>query len=147
MRAGAVAVALATLALAGCGSSGSLSATQLRSSANNVCAQADRRSDQIRTPSSASGGLAFLDSGIAVLRPELDSLRSLKAPTQLSQVYGSSLTTFSRELSDLERTAHGLQTGSDPASTMKSLQARLAPLETREDRAWRALQIPACLDR
>ncbi|MBV9047279.1 MAG: hypothetical protein JOY58_03365 [Solirubrobacterales bacterium] len=147
MKAGLLSVALATLAVAGCGGSGPLSATQLRSSATHVCTQANQHSDHIATPASASGGLSFLQSGIAVLRPELGSLRTLKAPTQLSQLYAVSLTTFSRELSDLERTAHGLASGSDPVTAMKTLQARLGPLETREDRAWRQLQIPACLDR
>lgn len=148
MRAALLSAALAALALAGCGSSSApLSAPQLRSSAANVCSQADQRSDQIAIPSSASGGLPFLQHGIAVLQPELTSLRSLKAPAQLSHVYGASLNTFSRELNDLERTAHGLASGTDPVTAMKALEARLAPLETREDRAWRQLAIPACLDR
>lgn len=148
MRAALLSVALATLALAGCGSSGPLSPTQLRTDATRVCAQANQRSDQIATPSSPSGSLPFLQSGISVLRPELTSLRSLKAPSPLSHVYGVSLSAFSRELSDLERTAHGMASGSgDPASAMETLQARLAPLETRADRAWKRLDISACLDR
>ena len=147
MRVAPVVGALTALVLAGCGGSGSLSDTQLRSRATTVCATANQRTARIATPQSPAGALLFLRRGIAVLKPELAQLQTLKAPTQLSQGYSISLTAFSRKLHALEKTAAGLASGEDPASEMQALQARLAPLESREDAAWRTLDISACRDR
>lgn len=147
MRVAPVVGVLTALVLAGCGGSGSLSDTQLRSQATTVCATANQRTARIATPQSPDGALLFLRRGIAVLRPELAQLQTLKAPTQLSQAYSISLTAFSRKLHALERTAAGLASGEDPASAMHALQARLAPLESREDAAWRTLDISACRNR
>lgn len=148
MRAAILAAAVTALVLAGCGGgSSSPSNAQLRSQATRVCATANQRSDGIATPQSPGGGLLFLKRGLAVLRPELAHLRTLRAPSELSDAYAVSLTAFSRELHELEKTAHGLASGNDPVLAIKTLQARLAPLETREDGAWRKLDIPACMER
>jgi hypothetical protein len=52
-----------------------------------------------------------------------------------------------RELSILRTTSDGLDRGADPVSTIKTLQERLAPVESDEAAASRQLQIPACVSR
>ena len=138
--------AVAILLIAGCGSS-ELSDKQLRAQAAHVCATATTRTDRIQTPSSPARGAAFLTSGIAALQPEFDQLKAIRPPSDLAQVYAISVAAFSRKLAALKTAAHHLDRGADPVITIKRLQHRLAPLESSEDGAWQALQIPACLNR
>lgn len=147
MRTILTAAVLSILLLTGCGGSGSLSSSQLRSSATRVCTLANQRSGRIATPQSPADGLLFLKRGVAVLGPELAHLRTLKPSSELAGDYSTSLTAFSSELKTLEKTMHGLSAGADPVLAMKDLQRRLAPLEAREDDAWRKLGISACLNR
>lgn len=139
-----IAVGVALLAT-GCGST-SLSEKQLRSRATKLCATAAGRAGRIPTPSSAEDSLAFLTRGIDTLKPELAGLRELKAPDDLDDIYQTSLKAFGNKLDALEQTVHKLHSGEDPVVAWKTLQERLGPLESTEDGAWRALDIPACLN-
>lgn len=132
--------------LAGCGSS-QLSASDLRTEATRVCVTASQATSRIPNPKSPTDANAFLEQGIAVLRPELAGLKALSPPSDLAQVYGISLHAFSRKLGALDATVRGLDSGADPVTAVQSLQKRLTPLESEEDGAWTALQIPACLNR
>jgi hypothetical protein len=136
----------AVLLIAGCGST-ELSDRQLRAQATRVCATATRRTDRIRTPSSPAQGAAFLKKGIAVLEPEYNQLKAIHPPSDLAKVYEISVTAFSRKLAALKTAADRLDHGRDPAVAMRTLQHRLVPLESSEDGAWSALQVPACVNR
>ncbi|MGA2928742.1 MAG: hypothetical protein ABSG43_22685 [Solirubrobacteraceae bacterium] len=141
-----VAAALcAALALPGCGS-GSLTAAQLRNRATQVCTTADRLTATIPTPATPAASGTFLRRGLAVLEPELAALRVLKAPGDLDQVYATSIDALADKLQALTGAVRGLRAGEDPRGTITSLARRLAPLESKEDGAWRALGIPACID-
>lgn len=137
------AAGLTALAVAACGSS-SPSDNQLRSQATAICSHANRVIGRIATPSSASGGGAFLENGIAALKPELQQLKRLPAPGDASDVWSTAIRSLSGELSALNSAAAKIQAGGDPVASYKSLQQTLGPLETQANNAWQALQIPAC---
>jgi hypothetical protein len=141
-----VIAALAALVLGGCGSS-SLSNTQLSQDASRICATANRRTARIPTPTATAGGAAFLARGAAALGPELTGLRALRAPSDLAPVYATALSASAAELSALRATARQLKRGDDPVSAIRTLQRRLAPIESRGDDAWQTLKISACLSR
>ena len=145
-RAGAVLAPLLAVVLVGCGSP-ELSDVQLRKHATQLCSAANRQADRIVTPATPAAAIAYLDRGIAVFRPELAGLRKLRPPSDLATGYSTSVGAFSQELSELESTVRKLHGGADPVSATKTLARRLAPLEATEDRAWSALDVPACLDR
>lgn len=136
-------MALTALTMAGCGSS-SASPTQIRSQATSICATANRQIGRVPTPSSAAGGLAFLNSGIAALKPEVRSLRQLGVSGDSANVWNTAIRALSDQLAVLQSTASKLQSGADPVQAFKSLEQTLAPLETQANGAWQALQIPAC---
>ncbi|HEY2317264.1 MAG TPA: hypothetical protein VGH67_03120 [Solirubrobacteraceae bacterium] len=138
------ALALA-LALAGCGGSSSMSAQQLRTKAARACTAATQRLDRIPTPKVPSEGAAFLRRGIAALGPEVAALSTLQ-PGDLGTQWGRARAATEQELKALQASLNGLRAGNDPVVAIKTLQAQLAPLETRASTAWLALKIPACVD-
>ncbi len=142
----AAAALLAALAIGGCGTT-PLSTSQLRAGASRICGAAGRQADRVPTPGSPADGAAFLKRGITVLRPELAGLRRLRAPGDLARDYGRALTAFAGELHALAATAGELDRGDDPVIAIKTLQHRLAPIESEQNGAMRALGIPACMNR
>ncbi len=143
---------LATLAaaatlMAGCGSIPSPSLIQLRAQGMRICASAGQRFGRIATPRAEAGGEAFLKRGVTVLRPELRQLRTLRTPSEASDVYRSALDAVAQELRALNGTVRALQRQQDPAIAFTTLQQHLGALETQADDAWEALQMPACLER
>jgi hypothetical protein len=149
MRAGAfalVASALVALGVVGCGSP-SASLVSLRGHATRVCTQAQVRGAAIRPPAVPTQTAAFLRRGIGLLRSEVAGLRALRAPSDAAHTYSTALGALARELTILTGTAHDLDRGADPFSTIKVLQRRLAPVEAENDAAWRALGVPACVNR
>ncbi len=147
MRRAGLGLLVGTVLLAGCGGSAPLSSGSLRTDATSVCTNANAQMAAIPTPTSPAGTVAFLSRGITVLRPELAQLRSLKPSGDDAQVYGISLGAFSHQLAALSTTVHRIDTGGDPVKEMQALQAELVPLQSAEDGAWQALQIPACIER
>lgn len=137
---------LVALAMGGCGSS-SLTSSQLRMRASGICAAARGQAERIPTPASPARGEAFLDHGIAVLRPELASLRALRAPSDLGPIYATAVRSYSEEARVISATARELGVGADPVAAIKGLQLRLAPLESQGEGAWQALGITACTNR
>lgn len=138
---------LATLLLGGCGGGGQLSMGQLRTRAAQICTTADRKAEKILTPTVPARTATFLRQGVSVLGTELAQLHALKPPQEVADVYGIAIRTFSRKLHVLNGTLRRLSRGDDPIVTVKTLEHRLAPLESNEDGAWQALEIPACLNR
>jgi hypothetical protein len=145
VRAALGALAAAVL-LTGCGSD-RLSDAALRSKATVLCASAGRQASRIQTPSAPADGERFLRRGIAILSPELAALRKLKPPSDLQDVYEDALSSFSQKLELLRKTDQQLRSDGNPVTAMTALQQHLAPIELAEDGAWRALDVPACLNR
>lgn len=132
--------------IAGCGSS-SPSLRRLRAQATRVCTRAVDQEARLGAPALPAATEAFLRRGAAVLRPELASLRTLRAPSEQAGAYSAALGSLSRELTILTGTADDLDRGADPLSAVKALQRRLAPVEADDDAAWRTLGVPACVNR
>jgi hypothetical protein len=136
----------AALSAAGCGTS-TLSAGQLRNYATKTCNLARRRTDQIPTPSTPSGGISFLSRGIAALAPQQATLEALRPPADLAGEYRTALEASRMQLAALRVTLTELKAGNDPVDAIKSLQSKLSPLEAKGDAAWQSVGIPACADR
>ena len=141
------ALMLAGLLIAGCGGGDKLSLSQLHDQATRVCTLYGSRLNRISAPVDAAGGAAFLRRGEVWLRPELKQLRTLHPPDDVADVYSTAVTSFSQKLDAVTTTVQNLDRGADPISSMRTLEQRLAPIESSEDGAWKALSIPACVNR
>jgi hypothetical protein len=137
---------VAALAMAGCGTA-SPTIPQLRAHATRACARADAQNARIAPPPVPARTAPFLRRGIAVLRAELADLHTLRVPRAQAGAYSVALGALAHELAILTSTAHHLDRGADPLTTIKTLQHRLAPVEADNDAAWRTLGVPACVNR
>lgn len=81
-----------------------------------------------------------------MLTPELTQLRALRPSSDLVRDYSTALEAFSQKLSALNVAVRSLKKQDDPVFTVKALERRLGPIESRENRAWGALKIPACVN-
>jgi hypothetical protein len=139
------ALAALAAALTACGSAPAPSLVQLRKQGTSVCTRADRSFGRIATPGGEAAGAAFLRHGIAVLGPELRLLRTLTAPAEADDVYQSAISALASELTALKAAIHALARQQDPVIAFKSLEHRMHPLATQANRAWQALEMPACV--
>jgi hypothetical protein len=137
---------LAAVLLAGCGGK-SLSGGQLHTRASQLCLLASARTDRIPTPGSPDGSAAFLEQGISVLTRELTSLRALRPPDDVANVYTATVGSFAQKLVYMKKAAHQIDDGADPVSIVKGLQHKLGPLESQENGGWQALELPECVSR
>ncbi len=135
------------LLVSGCGASAGLSAAQLRTRARRDCLAAARSLQRIPSPAVYSGAGAFLARGIAVIGPELTALRRLHpAGGVTAAAYSTALDASRAELSAMRLAVRRIDRNADPIATLRALQARLTPLETRADAAWRSLGLGVCAD-
>jgi hypothetical protein len=143
MRSAAAALA-AAVALAGCGGS-SLSDRDLRSDADAICTAANTRTTRLEAPRSPSTATAYLQRGAAQLQHELTALQALGAPSDLASSYRGAVGEFAAALADVRATVARIGRGAGPIGAIRALELQLAPVLTRENASWRALQIPACM--
>jgi hypothetical protein len=136
-------LAVAGLVLDGCGAS-ALSSSQLRVTAARICSVAAGRADEIPTPATPAAGAGFIRRGIDAFSPELRELRTLRVSSGPSHTYATALAAVAAELSAMRSALRTLDRSGDPLTTIKRLERRLAPEESRANLAWRKLGIPAC---
>jgi hypothetical protein len=149
MRAAAVLVLpllLVVLALGGCGET-SLTASQLRTQATNICTRASARTDRIALPSGPDQGGRFLRAGIAALRPAAHALQRLDPPSDLRESYAQAVQLDAKALALIERHERAIAHGEDAAAEFRALQAELDRVIPIERSTWQALQITACVPR
>ena len=141
-----VALLLLVLIVRGCGDD-SLSAGELRSQAGEICARANAVTDRVAVPNAPAGGERFLDEGLAELRPAHVRLAALKPPEELRTDYERAVALNLEQLTLLGRAARSIRGGADTIDAFGALQRALAPVVARENDAWRALDVPACMRR
>lgn len=145
----AVAAVVAVLALLliarGCG--GGLSADELRAEAARICVRANEATDRIAVPNEPAGGGRFLREARIQLAAAHRQLRALEPPDELAADYERAVRLAAREIALIWRHERMIEQGEDVIPAFRSLQQQLEPVVARENRLWRALDIPACLRR
>jgi hypothetical protein len=132
--------------LAGCGDD-ALSANDLRTQATQICTRTTAETDRIAVPRSADESARFLHAGAATMGPALARLRALKPPKEMRASYAQAVSVSGQELALITAQAKAIDGGADAIVGFRRLQAALIPLMRIEDATWRALEIPACVQR
>ncbi len=137
---------LLALALGACGDD-SLTAQQLHDQASAICARAAAATDRVALPSTPEQGGAFLQQGLAHMRPAVAQLRALKAPKDVRERYDRAVQLAAQEVVLIARHEHAIAGGDDVIDSYRRLDRALEPLTRTENAYWRGLQIPACVRR
>lgn len=140
-----VAIVVIVLVLNSCGGKSRLSAPALRRDATRVCTISGKRANEIKLPKSSKGAPLFLARGLAALEPELAALRLLNPPDAAAPTYNGALAALAQEQAAMRRAVAEMGVGSDTISVFRTLQAQLAPLETRANEAFQELSLDACI--
>jgi hypothetical protein len=81
-----------------------------------------------------------LDTGLA-------ALRALSAPSDLATRYDATLAQSAAVLADVRAAIAQIRHGADPIVSFQHLEARIARALAQANASWRALRIPACVNR
>lgn len=146
MRAGGVAAVLgAVLVLAGCGGEnggGQLSADELRSQADAICAKYDDEFNALGEPASADELAAFLDEAIPLFEKQTDELEQLDPPDELAVDWNRAMAVQREGLANVRALRDAVQNGD--ATQIQELLAKADSIRAESDQLARDLGLETC---
>jgi hypothetical protein len=145
----ALAVIGAAAAIAGCGGgddSGGLSADEFRTQADAICADADSRIEALDEPSANDQILGFLQSGLTIQREQIEKLKALEAPSDLSGTFGEATGLLDQQLSEIQGAADRIAGGEDPQAVVTELGPKIDDLSEQADAKAKELGLTVCGD-
>jgi hypothetical protein len=140
----ALAVLGAAVALAGCGSSGSMSAADYRNAATKICDDANRRAAAVPQPQGLGTLRDYLDSTLAIVSSDTDKLRALKPPDDLKTEHQAALRAQDAAIRSLRALLARLKSGKPTVAELKSDLDGVQRLSNQADAAFRALGLQRC---
>lgn len=143
----ALAVVGAVAAIAGCGgggSDGALSADEFRSQADAICADANARLQALDEPTGNDQVLGFLQSGLSVQKGQLDELKALKPPSDLSGTYGEAMDLLDQQTSEIQGAADRISAGEDPETVIQEVSPKLDSISKEADAKAKELGLTVC---
>ena len=140
----ALAVVGAAVALAGCGSSGAMSAADYRSAATRICVDANRRAAALPRPNNLSALRDYLDGTLAIVQSDTDKLRALRPPADLKAGHEAALRAQDAAIRSLRALLKRLETGRPTVAELRSDLAGVQRLSNQADQAFRSVGLPRC---
>lgn len=150
-RRGALAVlAVGAIAIgAGCGGdsgSDALSADELRSQADAICAAFDGRSDAIAEPTSEEEIPGFIEETVALQREQLEQLQGLEPPEELASQYDEALTLLEEQVDGAQTVIDDIESGTSPSEAVQNAPESLDENGARLDTLANELGLTSCGD-
>jgi hypothetical protein len=146
--AGTALLVLLIVLVRGCGGGDdALSAEELRARASVICVRVTEATDRVAVPNAPAGGARFLAEGAELMRPAVRQLGELEPPEELRERYDAAVAMAAREVEMIARAERQIRADGAVISEFRALQRTLGPLVERENAAWRALGIRACVRR
>ncbi|MGE0026210.1 MAG: hypothetical protein AB7O78_03965 [Thermoleophilia bacterium] len=144
----ALAVVGAAAAIAGCGgggdSSGALSADEFRTQADAICADANTRLQALDEPTGADQVLGFLQSGLTVQQEQLDKLKALDPPSDLSGTFGEAMDLLDQQTTEIQGAADRISGGEDPETVIADVSPKLDSISSEADAKAKELGLKVC---
>src|SRR5262245_55986362 len=144
----ALAVVGAVAAISGCGggddSGGALSADEFRSQADAICADANTRLQALDEPTGADQVLGFLQSGLTVQQEQLDKLKALDPPSDLSGTFGEAMDLLDQQTSEIQGAADRISGGEDPETVISEVGPKLDSISSEADAKAKELGLTVC---
>jgi hypothetical protein len=143
----ALAVVGAVAAIAGCGGgddSGSLSADEFRTQADAICADADTRIEALDEPSANDQVLGFLQSGLTIQREQIEKLKALEPPSELSGTFGEATDLLDQQIAEIQGAADRISGGESPDAVITELGPKIDDLSDQADAKAEELGLTVC---
>lgn len=140
-------IAAIGLAVAGCGGGGGgsaqLTAEELREKADQICADYDKRIEELGEPNPEEFG-AFLRDGSELQADMLSDLRDLTPPDELADTYNSALDTLDEITAALTSAADRIDDGEGALQVFGEMNDNLQELGSKADKAAEDLGLENC---
>jgi hypothetical protein len=140
----AAAVGSVALAAAGCGGSGTLSASDYRAQAEEICAGMNQTIESWRAPRTAAEYGRYLDQLIAVVAPTLHRLEELEPPKDLQLRHDRAVRLAEQGVGFLRRIARGIHRGENAQQLALTYGVQADAAIGRANAILRALDLPEC---
>lgn len=140
-----LAVAGAAILIAGCGGgSDTLSAEELRSQADAICAATDEATDAIAAPTSNEEILPFLIATRDAQTGAVADLKELEPPSELEENWNRAITLQEEQLNTINDAITRIEAGEDPEAVITELSPGLEERDTELDSLADALGLTVC---
>jgi hypothetical protein len=140
-----LAVAGAAILIAGCGGgSDTLSAEELRSQADAICAATDEATDAIAAPTSNEEILPFLIATRDAQTGAVADLKELEPPSELEENWDRAITLQDEQLNTINDAITRIEAGEDPEAVITELSPGLEERDTELDSLADALGLTVC---
>ena len=142
----ALGVAGVALSVAACGggSSSALSAADLRTQADAICKKADQDIEALGSPNSVDDLKSFVPKALAAGKTQIDSLKALKAPSELKGDWDSALSLLDKQYAALSAAGVKIAAGEDPVATITAAQAASKGNEAELQAKAKAIGLTEC---
>ena len=142
-----LALALVT-ALVACGGDDRMSASEYRSEAKTICTEADRATEAVQEPSSASADAIsqYFERLLEANDRTTQRFKALEPPEDLQQAHDDALKANEDGVREVRRVIDELEGGGDPRQVLTQAQGRLQDLSRRSGDAAKRLGVPECAD-
>jgi hypothetical protein len=147
LTAGIIALGAAAV-IAGCGGGSdddSSSAAEYREAADAICADSERQTDAVESPSDDPTEVAaFLREGLTIERAALDRLRALDPPEELRADHEQAVALIDERLGVIEAATERIEGGEDPDAVFESASPAIHASEEQTDALARELGLTVC---
>lgn len=140
-----LAVAGAAILIAGCGGgSDTLSAEELRTQADAVCAEADRRTEAIDEPASEADLVSAYTQLLDIQNDSIAKLKELKAPSELEATWNEAIALQEEQVATVQGLVDRIQAGEDVQTVIEEVTPEAEERETQLDRLAQELGLKVC---
>jgi hypothetical protein len=140
-----LAVAGAAILIAGCGGgSDSLSAEELRTQADAICADADARTDAIADPTSEEELVPAYTELLSIQRDSISRLKELSPPSELESTWNEAISLQEEQVATLQGLVDRIGAGEDVQTVLEEVTPEAEAREEQLDRLADELGLTVC---
>ncbi|HTI32177.1 MAG TPA: hypothetical protein VL422_00785 [Miltoncostaea sp.] len=144
----ALAVVGAAAAIAGCGGggddSGALSADEFRTQADAICSDANTRIAALDQPTGSDQILGYLQSGLTVQKEQLQKLKALQPPSDLSSDFNAATDLLDQQTAKIQDATTKIQNGEDPTAVISAASPEIDSISEQAKAKAKALGLEVC---
>lgn len=131
--------------IAGCGGgSDSLTAEEFRTQADAICADYNSQAASLTAPTRPSEYLASLKEIVPLQKSQLDKLKELQPPSELSATFDEALALLERQSGVLDTAVERLEGGDDPEAVLNEIATEAGSIGDEADAKAEELGLKVC---